>query len=435
MKEIPEILIKRAEELERYYEEYYPSAAPLIKQCFLNTIQTTVQRQEDGSYFVITGDIPAMWLRDSAAQVRPYIKYAARDEALREIIKGIILTQMRQVTIDPYANAFNAAADGAGHREDETEQNDWIWERKYETDSLCAPIYLSYCYWKETACTDVFDDTYLTSLKKIISVWKTEQTHWISPYYFRRRNDTETDTLPQEGRGNRVKATGMTWSGFRPSDDRCVYGYLIPANMMASKALQYAEEICREVYADGEISGICKKLRMEILDGIKRYGIVEHPKFDSIYAYETDGYGNYVLMDDANSPSLLSMPYLGFCEKNEEVYLQTRRYILSSNNPYYYCGKYASGIGSPHTPENYVWHIGLIMQALTTNDREEIRECVNAVLRTHADTDFIHESFDVNNPNMYTRAWFAWANSLFSELMDNLACSHFWEQNKEGDAN
>lgn len=424
--EIPEILKKRAAELEAYYRVHYEALAPLVSQCFLNTMETTVRQLEDGSYFVITGDIPAMWLRDSAAQVRPYVKYAKEDGKLQEILEGIIAKQAELVCIDPYANAFNESANGAGHKDD-TILNDHVWERKYEVDSLCAPLYLGYLYWKTTGIDRIFTKGYYDMIETIADTFAVEQDHEKSAYFFRRRDTIEMDTLSNDGRGSAVKVTGMTWSGFRPSDDSCKFGYLIPSNMMAVKAMEHAEEICRECYKEEALAARCRTLSEAIREGIEKYGVVNHPKYGKLYAYETDGLGNYNLMDDANSPSLLAMPYLGYCGREEELYKNTRRFILSTDNPYYYEGTVARGMGSPHTYKGYVWHIGIVMQALTSGSREEIMECLDMLAKTHAGTGYMHESFDASEPEKYTRPWFAWANTLFAELLDQLAEEKFWE--------
>lgn len=416
---IPEILEKQAEKLEEYYSAHYRPLASLVKQCFLNTMETTVKELEDGSYFVITGDIPAMWLRDSAAQVRPYVRFAKEDEQLQKILEGVIEKQARFVCIDPYANAFNESASGLGHQ-DETKLNDHVWERKYEVDSLCAPLYLGYTYWKTTGIRRIFTDTWHRMLELVVETFTREQRHDQSEYFFRRYDCVKSDTLPARGKGRPVNVTGMTWSGFRPSDDCCKFGYLIPSNMMAVTALGYGEQICRECYQDQELADRCRDLAQDILEGIQDYGIVEHPKYGRIYAYETDGFGNYNLMDDANSPSLLAMPYLDFCDREDELYRNTRSFLLSPDNPYYYEGKVARGMGSPHTPEGYVWHIGIVMQALTSTDRQEILDCLEMLSRTHADTNYMHEGFNPDDPREYTRPWFAWANTLFAELMVNL---------------
>ncbi|HWE63196.1 MAG TPA: glycoside hydrolase family 125 protein, partial [Chloroflexota bacterium] len=226
-----------------------------------------------------------------------------------------------------------------------------------------------------------------------------------------------TDNLQRDGRGTPTAYTGMVWSGFRPSDDACTYGYLIPANMFAVIALGYLAEIARTVYADPDMAARAEQLRAQIDRGIQAHGIVEHPRYGPIYAYEVDGYGNYSLMDDANVPSLLSIPYLGYRPATDEVYLNTRRFVLSRDNPYYFEGRYARGIGSPHTPPGYIWPIALAMQGLTAVDRAEQDELVRMLVETTAGTNYMHESFDPDDPAQFTRPWFAWANSLFGEFI------------------
>lgn len=393
----------------------------LFRNCFNNTIETTTEFLDDGTTFVFTGDIPAMWLRDSSAQVRHYIPFAASDTRVQNLIEGLIKRQLMYIRMDPYANAFNKEPNNAGHKSDITQQNPWVWERKYEIDSLCYPIQLAYLYWKNTNRTVMFDDGFKSIVKIIVNLWRLEQRHFEnSSYSFRRLNAPESDTLKNDGKGMPVNYTGMTWSGFRPSDDACTFNYLIPANMFAVVVLGYIEEIARTIYEDEELEQSAKKLRAEIDHGIKTYGIYRHPKYGEIYAYETDGFGNYNLMDDANVPSLLSIPYLGYAPKNDPIYKNTRRFILSKDNPYFYEGKIAKGIGSPHTPEGYIWHISLIIQALTAEDDREIKELLMLLLITDADTGFMHEGFSADNPKMYTREWFAWANSLFGELIHTL---------------
>lgn len=395
-----------------------PKLAHMFGNCIRNTLTTTLRPQQDGTVFVITGDIPAMWLRDSAAQVRPYLLLANEDEGLGDLVSGVVKRQIRYILQDPYANAFNESADGSGHQDDQTEMTPWIWERKYEIDSLCYPLQLAYLLWQKTGRTDHFDDEFRQACRTILEVWRTEQNHdEHSTYRFERFDCPASDTLPHDGKGNPVAVTGMTWSGFRPSDDACEYGYLVPANMFAVVVLGYMQQIATEVYSDQELTESASTLQEEIRVGIEKYGIVNHPKFGPMYAYETDGYSNYNLMDDANVPSLLSLPYLGYCKPDDEYYLNTRRFILSKHNPYYYSGSAAQGIGSPHTPPQYIWHISLAMQALTSLDSEEQEQLLTLLENTDADTGFLHEGFHADNPAEYTREWFSWANSLFSELI------------------
>ena len=395
-----------------------PFLMNLYRNCFYSTLETTTEMLPDGTSFVFTGDIPAMWLRDSSAQVRHYIPFSVKNVLLRQIIKGLIKRQMQYIRTDPYANAFNREPDNAGHKQDRTQQNPWVWERKYEVDSLCYPIQLSYLYWKATGETSVFDNGFREAVRTILELWQREQHHLDdSPYCFERAGGSPTDTLQNGGRGTPVRYTGMTWSGFRPSDDACTFHYLIPANMFAVVALRYIEEIARDVWKDGTLAGSAKKLGGEINDGIQNYGIFPHPKYGPIYAYETDGMGHYNLMDDANVPSLLSIPYLQYQAAEDPVCAHTRRFLLSRDNPWFFEGSCAKGIGSPHTSEDYIWHIGLIMQALTSTDEEEIRELLKMIAGTDADTGYMHESFHEDDPGQFTRPWFAWANSLFAELI------------------
>ena len=419
--ETPKILLQKAEEITEKLKVKYPQLAPFFKNCFLNTIETTVAKLDDGGYFVITGDIPAMWLRDSASQLSHYIRYANEDEDLKEIIRSVIAKHAYYINIDPYANAFNAVPNSKGHKDETDFYHDLIWERKYEVDSLCASIYLAYQYYMQTLDNSIFTEEFHDMLEVIIAVFKLEQNHFQeSRYFFNRTDCPETDTLPNDGKGNEVAFTGMTWSGFRPSDDRCVYGYLVPANMMAVCALKKAAELLNAGYEDTRLESECRSLAFDIDEGIKAHGIYEHEKFGKIYAYEVDGKGDVRLMDDANSPSLLSAPYLGYTEKDDEIYLNTRRFILSPSNPWYFEGSVAKGIGSPHTGLDKIWHIALTMQALTSLDENEIKECIDMLTTTHAGTYLMHESFNKNDDTDFTRPWFAWANSLFAELMIRL---------------
>ncbi len=396
------------------------SLADLYEKCYESTLKTTVKIMEDGTTFLVTGDIPAMWLRDSSAQVCHYLPWADRYPETSDLIQGLIQRQFRYIDLDPYANAFNPEPNGACYTKDkmEIEESPWIWERKYEIDSLCYPIHLAYQFWKTTGRTDWADSYFRSAADKILALWTREQNHEEnSPYRFTRENCPPTDTLHREGKGAPVVPTGMTWSGFRPSDDACVYGYLIPSNLFAAAVLKKLAEIAEQVINDSTMAEKARKLSAEISDGVKQYGIVEREGFGKIYAYETDGQGNYVFMDDANVPSLLSLPYLGCCDVEDEIYQNTRRFILSKNNPYYYEGKVLKGIGSPHTPENYVWHISLSMQGLTANNREEMEAILSMIENSHAGTLQMHEGVNVDNPEEFTRPWFAWANSIFSEFV------------------
>ncbi len=398
--------------------------AEMFKNCISNTLQTTIKILDDGSVFVITGDIPAMWLRDSACQLRPFILFAKEDKAIEELICGLIKKQMDCIRIDPYANAFNESANGKCWCHDKTDMKPELWERKYEIDSLCFPFQLSSLLWKNTGCTSHFDENWLETAKLVYDTFRTEQDHENkSSYTFERENTIFTDTLSRDGKGALVKSNiGLIWSGFRPSDDACVYGYLIPSNMLAAVILENISEIAKEIYHDDEFSQKAKAFAEEVRAAIDKYAMI--PALEKpAYAYEVDGFGQYNIMDDANLPSLLSMPYIGYCDCDDERYLNTRSMILSEANPFYYSGKCAKGIGSPHTPPRYIWHIALSMQALTSASDEERAALLKTLETTDGGTGFMHEGFHVDNPKEFTRPWFSWANSVFCEfILDYCGC-------------
>jgi meiotically up-regulated gene 157 (Mug157) protein len=389
-----------------------------FKNCYLSTLATTTSILEDGTTFILTGDIPAMWLRDSSAQVKHYLPLVNKDPQIARVVEGLIKRQIKYIGIDPYANAFNIEANNHGMKEDLTLQNPWVWERKYEIDSLCYPIQLAYQYWKISGVDDIFDEAFHKAMDTIIHLWKVEQYHYEkSKYRFQRENCPDTDTLQNEGKGASIDYTGMTWSGFRPSDDACTYGYNIPSNMFAAVVLKFMEEIASLIYKDEKLAARALELRKEIENGILSFGIVENEEFGKIYAFETDGMGNYNLMDDANVPNLISIPYLGYRSVDDEIYQNTRRFVLSNQNPFYYKGKYAEGLGSPHTPSRNIWPIGLMMQAITSTDSEEINQLIEMIIQTDDGKQCMHESFNPDDPHDFTRSWFAWADSLFAELI------------------
>lgn len=411
------------ERIENYcsrIEKYSPKLAELYKNCYPNTLETATELDDDGTVFVLTGDIPAMWLRDSTAEVSHYIPLAKENEEIGKLIKGVIKRQRKYIAIDAYANAFKRKPDNHIEHDDYPKNLPIVWERKYEIDSLCYPIRLTYLYWKATDDLDILKNDFVESAKITVNLWKTEQKHFEkSPYRFSRNNCPYHDTIHNNGMGEPVEYTGMTWSGFRPSDDACRYGYLVASNMFAVVVLGYLDEMLRAACPEEtELIHECETLKKEINDGIENFATVNHEKYGKIYACEVNGKGDYFLFDDANVPSLLSAPYLGFCTYDDETYLRTRNFILSKDNPYYYEGKFAKGVGSPHTPEGYIWHIALSMQGLTSNDPEEIKEILHMLETTDADTGFMHEGFDANNPKKFTRSWFSWSCALFSELVE-----------------
>ncbi|WP_298842426.1 glycoside hydrolase family 125 protein, partial [uncultured Clostridium sp.] len=394
---MPEIVIQTADMIADKLDEKLKKT---FKNCYLSTLATTTSLLKDGTTFVVTGDIAAMWLRDSSAQVKHYLPLVTKDSQIARIVEGLINRQIKYIGIDPYANAFNKEPNNHGMKADKVLQDPWVWERKYEIDSLCYPVQLAFQYWKLSGSKDIFDETFQKTMYTILDLWKIEQYHEEkSQYRFKRENCPNTDTLSNDGKGSPVTFTGMTWSGFRPSDDACTYGYNIPANMFACVVLKYIGEIALSVYGDEKLATEAKELNNQIEEGIRTYGIVENDQFGKIYSFETDGLGHYNLMDDANVPNLLSIPYLGYTTVDDEIYQNTRKFVLSIQNPFYYQGKYAKGLGSPHTPHGNIWPIGLIMQGITSKDPQEIVELTEMIIQTDDGKQCMHESFNPDNPH------------------------------------
>ena len=386
--------------------------------CMRNTLDTTLTREADGTTFVITGDIPAMWLRDSSAQMLPFLRFVQADGELYDVIAGLIRRQFDCIAQDSYANAFNQEPNGASYDPEDACDDPWIWERKYEVDSLAFPIQLAHQLWRRTGRSDIFTPAVREVLTTIVAQWRLEQDHEAnSAYRFVRNTTLASETLSRDGLGPATAVTGMTWAGFRPSDDACVYSYNVPGNHFAKAALRYTAEIAGEAYGDSVLKADALALAVEIAAGIARHGVVNHPGFGEIYAYEVDGLGNALLMDDANMPSRLSLPLNGGVDLADPVYQATRKFILSDSNPYFHRGIHAEGIGSPHTPPGYVWHIGLAVRGLTAETRDEKWRILQMLKETDGGTGFMHEGFLPDDPEQFTRPWFSWANSMFCELL------------------
>lgn len=401
-----------------------PKLQWMFVNCFPNTLDTTVhfRTDENGNpdTYIYTGDIPAMWLRDSGAQVWPYVQLADRDENLKKMIAGVIRRQFQLINIDPYANAFNDGPTGKGEDVNYpgNNQDPWVFERKWEIDSHCYPVRLAYHYWKTTGDTSVFDDIWLTTIRNIVKTFR-EQQRKDGPgnYIFLRVTDRQLDTKCHVGRGNPVRPVGLIASAFRPSDDATTFEFLVPSNFMAVSALRKAAEILSVVNHEQALADECTALADEVAEALQKYAVVEHPEFGKIYAFEVDGFGGCFLMDDANVPSLLAMPYLGDVDRNDPVYENTRRFVWSEANPYFWRGEAGEGIGGPHIGVEMIWPMSIMMKAFTATDDDEIRACIEQLLRTDADTGFIHESFSRHDASNFTREWFAWQNTLFGELI------------------
>jgi meiotically up-regulated gene 157 (Mug157) protein len=354
-------------------------------------------RQRDGTTYVSTGDIEAEWLRDASAVMEPYVTQAAGDIRIAKALRGVVAREAKYILLDPYANAFSSDYK--------------VVERKFEVDSLLYPIWFADKYWVATGDRSIFTNQVNRAFERVLATLRVEQHHDSRSAY--RHPD-----LANGGKGSWVRYTGMIWTGFRPSDDPARYQYNIPDNMFAVVVLRRLAVIEQQVYHNPRDAADAWGLSVEVQAGVEQYAMVTVPPFGKIYAYEVDGYGHTNVMDDANIPSLLSIPYFGYVDAGDRVYGNTRRFVLSDSDPYFYRGKFASGIGSPHTPHGYVWPLSLIVQALTSRDPAEISRIMDYIAVSDIGDHRLHESFNADWPESFTRDDFAWPNALYSELVN-----------------
>lgn len=405
-----------------------PELAWLFENCYPNTLDTTVQtgtRDGKPDTFIVTGDIDAMWLRDSSAQVHPYLPLAKQDPALRRMLHGLIRRQSLCIQLDPYANAF--LPDGVTQRlewsvNDITEMKPGVGERKWEIDSLCYPVRLAHGYWRATGDTAPFDDDWRQAMRIVVRTFREQQRlHDLGPYKFQRPSPFATETLVLGGYGQPTRPNGMIHSMFRPSDDACLYPLFVPANLFAVTVLRQLATMSEAIHRDSDFATECRTLADEVEQATRQHGIMRDADGQPFWAYEVDGYGNQLFIDDANAPGLLSLAYLGCCERNDPMFQRTRQLAWSERNPYFYRGRAAQGVGSPHSGMGTIWPMAIVQYALASDDDAQIRQCLHWLKTSHANTGFMHESFDKDDPTKFTRDWFAWANTQFGELIVDLA--------------
>jgi uncharacterized protein len=401
-----------------------PELGWLFENCFPNTLDTTVYLKSTGQHpdtYIITGDIDAMWLRDSTAQIWPYLRFMKADPALKNLIAGVINRQTKCILKDPYANAFYDDDTKVGEwKDDLTDMKPGIHERKWEIDSLCYPIRLAYHFWKETGDRSPFDDSWKEAIASTLRVFTEQQRkNGNGPYQFQRRTSWATDGVPLNGFGYPAIPNGLICSMFRPSDDATIFPYLIPSNFFAVVSLRQASQMISGITADEALSNKLNVLADEVETALRETSTVEHKIYGKVYAYETNGAGSFNLMDDANVPSLLSLPYLGALSAKDKTYQNTRKFLLSHQNPFYFEGKAGQGIGGPHAGMDMIWPLSIVIRGLTSSDDNEIRQTVSILKASHGGTGFMHESFHKDDSKKFTRPWFAWANTIFGEFLWN----------------
>ncbi|WNO52901.1 glycoside hydrolase family 125 protein [Stakelama saccharophila] len=406
-----------------------PELAWMFENCYPNTLDTTVQTGTlDGrpDTFVITGDIEAMWLRDSSAQVQPYIHLVAKDAKLKRLFQGLIQRQARCILIDPYANAFDKDPTAPSKLEwsetDQTDMKPGVAERKWEIDSLCYPMRLSHEYWKRTHDKTPFDDRWSEAMKLAVQTFRVQQRKDDrGPYHFQRKALNPTDSLMLGGYGRPTKKIGLIHSMFRPSDDACLYPFLIPSNLFAVSVLRKIAQIHREARGDNAAATDAEALADEVETVLKQHALIPDGKGGQVWAYEIDGFGNYVFMDDANVPSLSGLALIDVVKRDDPLFRRTAELAWSDRNPYFFKGKAAEGIGGPHIGLDMIWPMSIITHAMNAEDDATVAQCLRWLKNTHGGTGFMHESFNKDDPSDFTRSWFAWANALFGQLIVEVA--------------
>lgn len=438
-----------------------PDLARLFENAMPNTLDTTVAWHKDGTAeqhielkpkrgiparsnwdgpqsFIVTGDINACWIRDSTNQVRPYMALASKDSKIFNLILGLINTQVEMVIQSPYCNAFQPppvshlppSQNGFDDIIHPITEPSVVFECKYELDSLGNFLALSNSFYEHTESAQYLTPRWYQALENVLDVIDQQSQSTFNPttgafrkneYIFRRQTNQGTETLPLSGVGNPfANDTGLVRSAFRPSDDATILPLLIPSNAMMAVELKRTAKVLRKA-GKSVLAQNLEKISERISSGVWEYGVFKHKVFGEVFAYEVDGYSSHITMDDANLPSLLSLPLLGFLEVDDPVYQNTRKMLLSkTSNPYYLQGPEFKGIGGAHIGFEHAWPMSLLVQIYTSSDDNEINQCLGLVLNS-SQLGLVHESVHVDHMKDWTRGWFSWANSLLAEVFLDLA--------------
>ena len=425
--------------IERVREATPPEVAEVFENALPMTLDTAVTLGETDARpdaFVVTGDIPAMWPRDATASVWPLLGFVRSDDTARRVVEGVLNREAACLRLDPYANAFYDFVHGVSdadrahprfgvHAGDATAMRPELHERKFELDTLAAFLRLSVGYHDAGGDPAAFGPGWLDAVRRVVATIREQQMGSDEedaapdgpPYTFLRTTPYATDTLVLRGRGQPARRCGLCRSPFRPSDDAAQLPFPIAANAMAAVGLRGVAGLMGDLGLDAGLAADCRRLGEELAEAVARHGVVEHPTAGRIFAYEIDGFGNACFMDDANVPSLLSLPYLGFCAADDPLYLRTRAFLWGDDNPYFARGSAATGIGGPHVGRANLWPMSILVHALTATDPAEADADLALLCRTHASRRVMHETFHKDDAAEFTRPWFCWPNALFAELV------------------
>lgn len=412
--------------------------ARIFENAFPNTLDTTVRWHIDGKKphskhkhykngawegaqsFIVTGDINAEWLRDSTNQLAQYQRLVKKDKSLHNLILGAINTQAEFVIESPYCNAFQPPppsgepipSNGMDDTVHPVYEPSRVFECKYELDSLAHFLALGNQFYNHTGSKAFLHKRYYSAIDTILEVLEQQSKPTFNPttgnfekneYTFQRTTKIGTETLGMNGIGNPLgPGTGLVRSAFRPSDDATVFGFLIPSNAQMAVELKRTAAMLKD--AGKEALAVKLQDRGESMEkGIWEHGVIKHKKYGEVFAFEVDGYGSSVMMDDANVPSLLALPLLGFVDKDDKTYQNTRKMILEqAGNPYYLVGKVFSGIGGPHIGPQHAWPMSRLIQAMTSDSDEEIKQALNDV-RDISRLGLVNEGINVNRVADFTR--------------------------------
>ncbi|KAL2067217.1 hypothetical protein VTL71DRAFT_1641 [Oculimacula yallundae] len=428
-----------------------PDLYRLFQNSFPNSLDTAVRwkgfaanNSKEELTFLITGDINAMWLRDSANQMQSYLTLLKADssyDSLASLYRGVINLQARYINSAPHCNSFQPPIESGlspsrnwGSQKPDIftppASTQTVFECKYELDSLAAFLQISTDYYDATKDVEFFrsfqwvsavNTIMATTQALLVGTYSANGSVNASPYTWLRETDSATETLDNSGRGNPVQGgTGLVRSAFRPSDDSTIYQLFIPANMMFSRYLDSASNIMAAIGNQRNLANQMHNFSSSIRDAITKHGIVNDPTYGQVYAFEVDGYGSANRMDDANIPSLLSAPFIGYLNVSDPVYQNTRKYVLSKDNPYFMRGPVINAIGGPHAGFGKAWPMASIIRIFTSNDTHEIKTALREIVSSTAGLGLIHESIDTFDQNKWTRQWFSWANGLFGQCLLDL---------------